>query len=343
MKRSRIVNSGVAALVLLNLQACVSMPGSPRSARRPAEEFSQRVRGTQQNSERIGFQSPEQSPRAGLRPDQYGGGQYARGDQAASARVHMAKDYPGMDYNQEAYAPQAPEYQEDPYARSRNAMHRNPGMNDDVQVYRSSEIRGNNDYNGPLSLGDPGVGSSLWNESRLGNDLYRDYRAFKPMDLITIVVTEQSEGRKEADTQVIEEVDVLAGIASLFNIENSIEGKNPGLDTANLIQANTANEYIGQGETIRRGTLTARISAMVVEVLPSGVMRIEGEKIISVNNEEQVMVVSGLVRTRDVSSINEVDSSKIANLRIDYYGQGVIGDVQSTGWFTRLVSKVWPF
>jgi flagellar L-ring protein precursor FlgH len=69
----------------------------------------------------------------------------------------------------------------------------------------------------------------------------------------------------------------------------------------------------------------------------------EGEKIISVNNEEQVMVISGLVRQRDVSSDNEVLSSKIAQMRIDYYGKGVVGAAQYGGWLSRLMRFVWPF
>ena len=82
---------------------------------------------------------------------------------------------------------------------------------------------------------------------------------------------------------------------------------------------------------------------MVVEVLPSGILRIEGEKIIAVNSEEQVMVLSGLVRPRDVNSNNEVDSSQIANMRIDYYGRGVIGEAQHGGWGSRLLRTIWPF
>jgi flagellar L-ring protein FlgH len=62
-----------------------------------------------------------------------------------------------------------------------------------------------------------------------------------------------------------------------------------------------------------------------------------------VNSEEQNMVITGLVRTRDISSGNEVDSSKIANLRIDYYGKGIIGEAQDGGWVSRFMRKVWPF
>ena len=201
------------------------------------------------------------------------------------------------------------------------------------------------DYNGPLSLGDPGVSASLWRESRGGNDLYHDHRAYQAMDLITIVVSEKSSGSKQADTEVKSKSSVTASLAALFGLEDNIQKSNPNINIpeGNAIEASAENNYKGEGDTSRKGSLTARISAMVVEVLPSGVLRIEGEKIIAVNSEEQVMVLSGLVRPRDVNSNNEVDSSQIANMRIDYYGRGVIGEAQHGGWGSRLLRTIWPF
>lgn len=199
------------------------------------------------------------------------------------------------------------------------------------------------DYNGPLSLGDPGLSASLWKESSSDNDLFHDHRAFRPMDLITIIVSESSEGSKEADTEVKESSTVSAAIENFLNFEEDATQKNSGIDLANLINAQTTNDYKGEGETNRKGSLTAKISAMVAEVLPSGILRVEGEKIISVNNEEQVMILSGLVRPRDINSQNEIDSSKIANMRVDYFGKGTVGEAQSGGWLGRIVRKVWPF
>ena len=198
-------------------------------------------------------------------------------------------------------------------------------------------------YQGPLQMGDPGVTASLWRESGPNTDIFRDHRAYRPMDLITIVVTESSQGTNQAETESERTSSILAGITNLFNYELDAVAKNPGLNPSSLVNADYSTTFEGTGETTRSGSLSGKISAMIVEVLPSGVMRLEGEKIVSVNSEEQVMVISGLIRPRDVNSRNEVDSSKIANLRVDYYGNGVVGDVQYVGWLGRLLTKIWPF
>lgn len=216
-------------------------------------------------------------------------------------------------------------------------------LGDGVRVVRSS-AQLPPPYPGRLEVGDPGTSASLYREDRVNNDLYRDFRAFQPMDLLTIVVTERSLGRQFAITEVKSKSEVLAGIQNLFGLENRPnEQWSYPPDMSSLISANTKNDFKGEGNTNRQSELTGRISAVVVEVLPSGLMRIEGEKILAVNNEEQVMVISGLVRQRDITSDNEVNSSQIAQMRIDYYGKGTVGEAQIGGWFARALHILWPF
>lgn len=200
------------------------------------------------------------------------------------------------------------------------------------------------DYNGPLSLGDPGVRASLWRESGGPmNDIFHDYRAWKPMDLLTIIINERAQGNKQANTRVNKTSSFQAAIENLIGIDTSFASRNPGVDPSSLINAETETEFTGQGQTLRQDLLTGTISAMVTEVLPSGILRLEGEKIITVNGEEQTMKITGLVRPRDVNSNNEVASTQIANVRIDYFGRGTLGDSQSPGWLGKILNVVWPF
>ena len=220
------------------------------------------------------------------------------------------------------------------------------GVDSGVEVHKSQRPD-TRDYVRPLALGNPGVTASLWHESSSRNDLFRDFRAYQPMDLVTILISESSEGTKEADTKSETESTVLLGIANLFGFENDAELSNNSatrpFDTSTLVNATSTNNFEGKADTTRKGELTARISAMVVEVLPNGILRIEGEKIVAVNNEEQIIVISGLARPQDISAANDIESSKIANMRIDYYGRGTVGEAQFGGWFGRVLRKFWPF
>lgn len=199
-------------------------------------------------------------------------------------------------------------------------------------------------YVGPLMYGDTGRSPSLWEESKTGgNDLFRDDRAWLPGDLVTILITEKSDAKGEADTNTKKETTLLGGIASLFGIDSWFADKNKRVTPSSMFSTNSSLEYKGSGDTTRKSTLTAKISAMVMEVLPTGLLRVEGEKIVSVNSEEQIIKISGIVRPKDVNSSNEIDSSKLGNMRVDYYGQGALQDVQTPGWGTRVLTKLWPF
>jgi len=215
-------------------------------------------------------------------------------------------------------------------------------LGSDVRVTRSRESMPR-PYQGPLSEGDPGVTASLWRESQSGNEPFRDFRAWQAMDLVTIVVNEVTLGRHQADTEIKSKSEILTAIEHFLGPEKQTQNWSQPPDLAALIQASTQNNFKGEGRTIRQGQLNARLSAVVAEVLPSGLLRIEGEKIIAVNNEEQIMVISGLVRQRDISSNNEVDASRIAQIRIDYYGKGTVGEAQYGGWLARALRIIWPF
>lgn len=194
-----------------------------------------------------------------------------------------------------------------------------------------------------IDFRESGHSPSLWRESSGKGGIFHDFRAWKPMDLITIVVLEISEGKKQADTNIRNTNTVVAAISKFLGFETVIANNVSEVDPTALIDASTDSQFRGQGETVRKGTLKGTISAMVLEVLPSGILRVEGKKIISVNNEEQVMVISGLVRVRDIDSFNSVKSSQIANLRIDYFGNGVVNDIQAPGFLSQILNIVWPF
>lgn len=196
----------------------------------------------------------------------------------------------------------------------------------------------------PYLNGQMKANPSLWPDQVQGQFIFTDHRAYNPMDIVTVVINDNTIGQKRGDTQTKSEFDLLAGITNFFGIETSKwESNNEGLDSSALIKANTESEYKGTANIQRQGSLQAQLSAVILELLPNGVLRLEGSKIVSINSEEEIMVISGLVRQRDISSDNKVDSNRLANMRIDFYGHGNLSEAQSPGWGARLISIVWPF
>ena len=115
------------------------------------------------------------------------------------------------------------------------------------------------------------------------------------------------------------------------------------MDLSNLISASTASKFDGSGSTTRKENLNATITTRVVDVLPNGNFIIEGRRNVRVNQEDQIILLEGTVRPRDISSDNTINSSYVANARITYAGKGIISDRQQPGWLMGLVDKLWPF
>ena len=195
----------------------------------------------------------------------------------------------------------------------------------------------------PYYMGQMTANPSLWPDEGQGAFLFRDMRAIQPMEIVTVMINENSEGMKRAETDAESKFSILAAIQNFFGEELEYQSDNAGLDPAALINATTNSKFEGEGETKRAGSLRASMSAVVLEVLPNGLLRLEGTRIMSVDHEEEVMVISGLVRPRDVDAQNKVESNRIANMRIDFYGRGVVAEQTFPGWMARLIRYAWPF
>ncbi len=188
----------------------------------------------------------------------------------------------------------------------------------------------------------PQTSGSLWTESRGG--MFVDMKGRTVGDIITVVIVENASASKEATTETDRKSTMSAGITNVFGLEKYISQLgNSAIDPTALINASTENDFEGGGKTERKENLVATLTTQVVEVLPNGNLKIEGNKTVTVNNEMQIVKLSGMVRSADVSPRNIVDSKNILNARIAYIGEGVISDKQQQGWLVRGLDAVWPF
>lgn len=185
---------------------------------------------------------------------------------------------------------------------------------------------------------------SLWRPELAANYAFVDVRAHFPGDLLTVVVSEQSEGSKDATTDSSAESSISASVEEFFGIPAAAVKFLPkGFNPESIVKATTARSSTGEGETKRTGRLAASITVRVVGVDASGNLHVQGDKVITVNREEQYIVLTGTVRPEDIAADNSVLSSRLADAHIDYYGKGTVGDKQGTPLVHRLFDWLWPF
>jgi flagellar L-ring protein FlgH len=167
--------------------------------------------------------------------------------------------------------------------------------------------------------------------------LSADLRARNVNDLVTVQVLESIVGTGTADSSLDKSSSGSAGVSTLFGLESKFPS---WLDPANLANTSSKTDFKGGGTTTRAGTLTAVLTARVTEVLPNGDLVLEGAREIDINGDRQIVVLTGVVRPSSILPGNIVPSPVIGQLRIRYFGRGLIRDNLQPGWLLRVLNKI---
>jgi flagellar L-ring protein precursor FlgH len=194
----------------------------------------------------------------------------------------------------------------------------------------------------PLPVAEkPKTSASLWTDSH--GSLFEDIKARRVGDIVTVAIYESASASKEASTSTGRSSSASADITKFFGLETDIANINKSIDPASLIKAGYKSDFEGSGSTSRKENLIATLTAVVVEVYSNGTMKIEGKKKVTVNSEKQIIRLTGIVRSRDISPQNIIDSKYILDADIAYTGKGVVSDKQRQGWLVRILDNVWMF
>jgi flagellar L-ring protein precursor FlgH len=185
------------------------------------------------------------------------------------------------------------------------------------------------------------------------NGLFLDTKARTAGDIVTVKIEESSKATNKANTKTARDSSLSAGIETFMGVEDWWQDKVLRWLGTNMPKVNPfgsvsvkggmASEFEGDGSTTRSGDLTAYITCRVTDVMPNGNLRIVGTREVMVNHENQVIILSGVIRPRDIGDDNIVRSIFVSDAKIAYSGSGVIDDRQRPGWMANFLNSVWPF
>lgn len=184
---------------------------------------------------------------------------------------------------------------------------------------------------------------SLWQNGN--TSMFSDRKAKEVGDIVTVLISEKASATKEASTSTDRTTNMHAGVPNFFGLESDKiwqELYYP-IDVNNIVNAEFNNKFDGKGSTSRKEDLSASLTTQVVGRYPNGQLKIRGGKEVMVNNEVQIIHLTGIIRPVDITANNTISSTKILNARISYTGNGAISDKQEPGWAMRMLDYAWPF
>lgn len=182
-------------------------------------------------------------------------------------------------------------------------------------------------------------GFSTWSDA--GADLFRDARAMRVGDVITVKISIKDKASIDNSSARSRASDLGIGQSMSYGLKTDhfAAGGNGEIDA----QSKTNSASNGKGTISRSESIELMVAAVVTDVLPNGHLVINGTQEVRVNFELRELTVGGVVRPRDVSTDNTVSYERIAEARISYGGRGRITEVQQPPWGQQLIDLVTPF
>ncbi|MBL1261630.1 MAG: flagellar basal body L-ring protein FlgH [Thiotrichaceae bacterium] len=178
-----------------------------------------------------------------------------------------------------------------------------------------------------------------------GMVLFEDIKARNVGDMITIILSEQTNATTSASTSTSKDndIDIINPILlGLPGVINSTLLSNRQMTLESSLDSNKS--FSGDGDSAQSNQLTGSVTALVIAVLPNGYLRIEGEKNISINQGDEYVRIKGIIRPVDIRSNNTISSTQVANAEISYGGNGIIASANDMGWLAKMFNSIWwPF
>ncbi len=164
--------------------------------------------------------------------------------------------------------------------------------------------------------------------------IYGDVKAKKIGDILYVIISENNSASKNAQTSTNKQnKSSIEGSATTGALKGLFPGMGGDIDLG--------NKYQGQASTTRNGKFTSQMTAVVVDVLPNLNLIVEGTKTMEINEDLEVMTLSGIVQPELISSSNTVFSYQIANAKITYKGKGSVSQGHRIGILGRVLN--WLF
>ncbi|WP_170161616.1 flagellar basal body L-ring protein FlgH [Desulfosoma caldarium] len=180
---------------------------------------------------------------------------------------------------------------------------------------------------------------SLWSARQ--ESLFRDIKAHRVGDIVTIMVSEQSKASKQASTSTSRR-SAWNGAGNFMGLSTPSKTiLEPVNKTGYGLSFDSA--FTGKGSTTKADSMTAYMTATVTEILPNGNLVIRGSRWTKVNDELQQIVLEGVVRPMDITRDNTVLSQNIAEAKIFFVGKGPVSRHQKPSLFGQLLDLILPF
>jgi len=179
------------------------------------------------------------------------------------------------------------------------------------------------------------------------NPLFSDHKAMHVNDIVTIIISETAKS-SNTGARTLSKSDSTALGGGTFTTTSNNSAVNGYANRLNGLtnvgfNATSNNNFKGQGSATKDASFKTTVSARIIKVLQNGNYFIEGSREILIDNEKQIIQISGVISPFDINQDNNINSSKISDAKILYKTEGDVNRATEQGWGTKIIQSIWPF
>ncbi len=179
------------------------------------------------------------------------------------------------------------------------------------------------------------------------NPLFSDHKAMHVNDIVTVAISEAAKSSNTGAKSLSKtDSSALGGGAFTSTGANStvtsVADRLNGFSSIGF-ESDSTSSFEGAGSSSKDASFTTTISARIVKILSNGNYFISGKREILIDDQKQVIQISGVIRPYDIDQYNNIDSSKMSEAKILYKTEGDMDRATKQGWGTKAIQAIWPF
>jgi len=188
----------------------------------------------------------------------------------------------------------------------------------------------------------PAVNGSIFPASTSGS-LYQPRRDWRPGDLVTINIVTSSAASNTDNASLTRKGTLNDSLTSFAGVPLNFGQSSSGSAFSPAIGANSDQEYTGAGSAVAANDVSGQVEAVITNVDPNGTLALAGRTNVNINGNVTSILVTGYASPDDIAANTTISSNNVADMNVQYVGDGPINQAHQVPWLQQILSKVSPF
>jgi flagellar L-ring protein FlgH len=178
--------------------------------------------------------------------------------------------------------------------------------------------------------------------SATSGSLYEPRRDWRPGDLVTINIVTSATAANNDNASLSRKGTINNTLTSFMGVPLTF-GSFKGTPFSPNINTSSDQEYTGAGAATASNDVTGQVEAVITHIDPNGTLALAGRTNVNINGNVTSIVVTGYASPDDIAANTTISSNNVADMNVQYVGNGPINDAHQVPWLQQILSKVWPY